>query len=81
MVLVDNAPYSYMLQLANGIPILNYLRGRDDDQLMRLEEYLMGLLPVEDVRTVNGETFRLKEYLHYENYEKLVYSLYAKWLN
>jgi len=36
VVLVDNAPYSYMPQLANGIPILNYLRGTDDDQLMKL---------------------------------------------
>jgi CTD small phosphatase-like protein 2 len=80
-VLVDNAPYSYMMQLSNGIPILNYLRGRDDDQLQRLEEYLMQLMAVEDVRVVNSETFKLKEYLHFESYEKLVYSLYGKWLS
>ena len=36
VVLVDNAPYSYMMQLSNGIPILNYLKGKDDDQLIRL---------------------------------------------
>lgn len=36
VVLVDNAPYSYMMQLSNGIPILNYLRGREDDQLAKL---------------------------------------------
>ena len=36
IVLVDNAPYSYMLQLSNGIPILNYIKGKDDDQLVRL---------------------------------------------
>jgi hypothetical protein len=35
-----------MMQLANGIPILNYLKGRDDDQLIKLEEYLMGLRDV-----------------------------------
>ena len=80
VVLVDNAPYSYMMQLANGIPILNYLRGRDDDQLVRLEEYLMSLLNVDDVRTVNQETFRLKDYIHYDSYEKLVYTLYGKWI-
>ncbi len=80
MVLVDNAPYSYMMQLGNGIPILNYLRGKEDDQLVRLEEYLMGLLEVADVRTVNSDTFRLKDYLHYDNYEQLIYGLYSKWL-
>lgn len=36
VVLVDNAPYSYMMQLSNGIPILNYLKGKDDDQLIKL---------------------------------------------
>jgi CTD small phosphatase-like protein 2 len=46
VVLVDNAPYSYLMQISNGIPILNYLKGKDDDQLVRLEEYLMSLLNV-----------------------------------
>jgi CTD small phosphatase-like protein 2 len=36
VVLVDNAPYSYMMQLSNGIPILNYLKGKEDDQLIKL---------------------------------------------
>ena len=27
VVLVDNAPYSYLMQLSNGIPILPYYRG------------------------------------------------------
>lgn len=36
VVLVDNAPHSYMQQLSNGIPILSYLKGKDDDQLVRL---------------------------------------------
>jgi CTD small phosphatase-like protein 2 len=72
VVLVDNAPYSYLMQLSNGIPILNYLKGKDDDQLVKLEGYLMSLLEVEDVRTVNDQTFRLQEYINYDRYEKLV---------
>lgn len=48
-----------MLQLSNGIPILNYFKGKDDNQLFYLEKYLMGLLEVKDVRTVNEEYFRL----------------------
>ncbi len=31
VVLVDNAPYSYMMQLENGVPIMPYYRGKDDD--------------------------------------------------
>ena len=80
IVLVDNAPYSYMMQLANGIPILNYLKGKEDDQLIKLEPYLMSLLEVEDVRPVNASTFRLGEYMRYDNYEKAVQELYGKWL-
>ena len=68
MVLVDNAPYSYMMQLSNGIPILSYLKGKDDDQLLKLESYLMSLLEVEDVRAVNSSTFKLGDYMRYENY-------------
>jgi CTD small phosphatase-like protein 2 len=80
VVLVDNAPYSYMMQLNNGIPILNYIKGKDDDQLVKLEPYLMGLLDVEDVRTVNASIFRLTEYHRYDSYDKLIQELYGKWL-
>jgi TFIIF-interacting CTD phosphatase-like protein len=31
VVLVDNAPYSYMMQLDNGIPIVPFYRGKDDE--------------------------------------------------
>lgn len=37
MVLVDNAAYSYLHQLDNGIPIIPYYRGTDDFELKALE--------------------------------------------
>jgi len=40
----------------------------------------MGLLDVDDVRTVNMETFRLQDYLKYDNYDLLIQDLYGKWL-
>lgn len=80
VVLVDNAPHSYMMQLANGIPILNYIKGKDDNQLYKLEEYIMKLIDVPDVRTINHETFRLADYLKYETHDKLISALYSKWL-
>lgn len=68
IVLVDNAPYSYMMQLSNGIPILSYMKGKDDDQLIKLESYLMSLLEVSDVRAINSMTFKLADYNRYESY-------------
>lgn len=65
IVLVDNAPYSYMMQLDNAIPIIPYYRGKEDDELVSLEQYLMKLKDVEDVRTVNREYFKLNEYVKY----------------
>lgn len=79
-MLVDNAPHSYLLQLRNGIPILNYIKGKEDDQLVQLEPYLMSLLDVEDVREVNSKTFRLEDYHRFDNEKKLVSELYGKWL-
>jgi CTD small phosphatase-like protein 2 len=58
MVLVDNAPYSYIFQLENGIPILPYYKGMDS-QLPQLEKYLEELVNVKDVREVNKKRFRL----------------------
>ncbi len=76
VVLVDNAPYSYMMQLGNAIPILPYYKGKDDDQLVILEQYLMGLKDVDDVRPVNNAHFRLQEYTKFDSHEKLVKALY-----
>lgn len=36
VVLVDNAPYSYLMQLDNAIPIIPYYRGKDDEELISL---------------------------------------------
>lgn len=61
MVLVDNAPYSYVFQLENGIPILPYYSG-EDVELVQLEKYLLGLAECEDVREYNKRYFQLHRY-------------------
>ena len=77
MVLVDNAPYSYIHQLNNGIPIIPYYRGNNDFELMLLEEYLKSLLKVPDMLEFNRKTFNLGEYRNYiGNLEGLVEGLY-----
>jgi CTD small phosphatase-like protein 2 len=58
VVLVDNAAYSYILQLGNGIPILPFYDGKDYE-LAALESYLEKLELCPDVREVNKEYFKL----------------------
>ena len=77
MVLVDNAAYSYLHQLDNGIPIIPYYRGTDDFELKALEAYIDSMLLVKDMRSVNRRTFRLYDYRSYfHSVEKLVEELY-----
>ena len=77
MVLVDNAAYSYIYQIDNGIPIIPYYHGDQDYELEALQKFLKGLLLVDDVRTVNRKTFKLHEYRkYYDDLEQLVEDLY-----
>lgn len=77
MVLVDNAAYSYIHQLDNGIPIIPYYDGNNDFELMVLEEYLRSLLKVPDMLELNRKAFNLREYRNYiGNLEGLVEGLY-----
>ena len=59
MVLVDNAAYSYLHQLENGIPIIPYYRGKEDFELKALEGYIDSMLLVKDMRSTNRRTFKL----------------------
>lgn len=66
MVLVDNAPYSYMFQLQNGIPILPYYTG-EDCELMHLEKYLEEMVKCQDVREFNKKHFQLHRYCTFDD--------------
>ena len=66
MVIVDNAVYSFGMQLDNGIPIISWHDDPADKELFNLMDYLKVLAQVPDVRDVNRQTFRLKTF--YEDY-------------
>lgn len=73
MVLIDNAAYSYAAQLDNGIPILPYYHGKHDFELKALENYLLKMIMLSDVRTLNRKTFQLHNYRnYYDDGERLV---------
>ena len=40
IVIVDNNIYSFAFNLENGIPILNYMGDKLDDQLLKIANYL-----------------------------------------
>ena len=61
MVLVDNASYSFAYQLNNGIPIIPFYDSKLDTQLKQLEEYLVDLSKVPDVRVANKDYFKLQK--------------------
>lgn len=42
--------HSFGLQIDNGIPILEYLKGKEDKELIGLETILTEMADVEDVR-------------------------------
>jgi CTD small phosphatase-like protein 2 len=71
MVLVDNAPYSYIFQLENGIPILPYYTG-EDTELVQLEKYLEEMGKCQDVREFNKKNFQFHKYCNFTELENLV---------
>ncbi len=61
VVIVDNAIFSFAFQLDNGIPIIPFYDDREDRIMPKIAEYLLGLEGLEDVRSVNRQTFSLTE--------------------
>jgi CTD small phosphatase-like protein 2 len=66
MILIDNAAYSYFFQLENGIPIIPYYEGKNDFELKALQGYIEKLLLINDMRIVNSKTFKLSNYVQYD---------------
>ncbi|CAD8149738.1 unnamed protein product [Paramecium pentaurelia] len=66
IVIVDNLPHSFGLQLENGIPILEYLYDSKDEELKYLQNYLIQLSKEEDVRPFNKENLKLFDLVDYK---------------
>lgn len=61
LVLVDNASYSFGLQLDQGIPIVPFYDSRQDIELLVLAKYLEKLAQAKTMGEVNKKTFKLRE--------------------
>jgi len=58
VVLVDNAMYSFVLQLNNGVPIIPFNDNKADLELQHLTSFLLNLRHAEDVRVVIKQHFK-----------------------
>jgi len=65
MIMVDNAIFSFALNLENGIPIKPYFEGRDDRELKFLADMLDRLQPYEDTRNFIQNQLKLSSFYSY----------------
>ena len=63
MILVDNNTYCMLPQPTSGVPILNFYHDREDQELLRIQPFLLELKDVPDHREVLKNTFKLPELL------------------
>ena len=78
MILVDNAVYSFGVQLNNGVPILPFKEDKNDREFLFLTRFLVDLSTCEDVRDMLKVAFSLEdinnynldEFIQYYDYEE-----------
>lgn len=65
IILVDNALYSFFMNLGNGVSILPFYHNKKDVELLKLKPFLLNLRDAEDVRDVVGGYFRWELFRKY----------------
>lgn len=62
LIIVDNLIYSFANHMENGIPILPYIKGKEDRELFTLEQHLAGIKSFIDCREWIEQKFHLKRF-------------------
>jgi len=62
MIIVDNLAHSFGFQLENGVPILEYINDKKDEELKHLTEYLLEAYKYDDLREFNKERLKLHDF-------------------
>lgn len=73
VVLIDNAVYSFILNLNNGIPIIPYYNNKKDTELLKLRDFLMELKNLDDVRPYVGKYFEWETFVRHCNEPEVLY--------
>ena len=68
MLLVDNAVYSFGLQLSNGIPITPFKFDKDDKEFLFLRRFLFDIRNYDDLRDPINAAFQLDKLIEDERY-------------
>jgi Dullard-like phosphatase family protein len=61
MILVDNNTYCMWLQPTSGVPILNFYHDKSDEELLRIQPFLLELKDASDHRELLKSTFKLPD--------------------
>jgi Dullard-like phosphatase family protein len=69
MILVDNNTYCMWLQPTSGVPILNFYHDKSDEELLRIQPFLLELKDTLDHREVLKNTFKLPEMINSRSHE------------
>ena len=69
MVLVDNAVYSFGMQLSNGIPITPFKENKSDNEFLFLKRFLYDIREFDDLRQPIDAAFCLTELSKSEKYD------------
>ncbi|CAD8056649.1 unnamed protein product [Paramecium sonneborni] len=78
IVIVDNASYSFVHHLENGIPIISFYDDKQDNQLIKLYRFLIHkVLPLEDVRTLLKEYFKLDQIDQFQTIVEAIEKMYC----
>lgn len=78
VVLVDDNAKSFLLNPENAIPIVPYLEGKDDIELLTLETYIDWLAKFEDVRKENMAYFGWDKYKSGKTLQEVYLKLFPR---
>ena len=63
LIIIDNSVLSFAYHLDNGVPILPYYKGNEDNELKILTYYLIFIYHDEDLRKSNNNYINLRKLL------------------
>jgi len=76
VILVDNLASSYAVNLENGIPIIPFTTNSDDQELMKLAEFLKKIHKSGDVRSSIDGYFQTKSFKKFNTFQQLCQHLF-----
>ncbi len=61
ILIIDNNIYSFAFNLENGIPIINFMGDKNDNELIKVMKYLFYIKDFKNLMEENEKTYNLKK--------------------